>query len=492
MYSGENAGVLPLKFGCSISALAMLFKWYGILNTPVGSPVNPVPPYQPGLQGELLNPGTLNSALANYETFFSTKGSVAFDSINDLIWEGAAQVGRASNQTPVSWIGTSAIGGDATDADGTKAAIKAIQNEICAGNPVILKVKSNSLAGQHFLLAKSIVVDPNTHIQTLNVSNPGRSQGANQLYDQITGTYPQILETRLFHGSLSDPAFMDILASPNVHLVISDPLNRRTGYDPTTQTVYNEIPGANYSLQSINTPSDPGFTPETLVQEQYFSSSTEVMDGGYQVKVFGLNSGSYYLDSRSFDSAGDFNDSQYKTGTIKAGQVITLNLMHSSQTISSSNAKLSLVDYSLFAKHKDFAKANIDVIAKITPLVKSKMTLVSNFRFMVGGAGGFDLSIPASQFKALPSDQDKDCRDKKAEPTHFIYRGGKAEIHVWSSGEINIRIHDANLSNLDSNQFDQIRIEIDSTAGDTNAKLNCHDDFCSIHYDRDRGHEPHH
>ena len=167
------------KFGCSVTNLYMLLSSYGINNTPIGSPANPGAVGIPGLNGADLTPGTLNSAMANYRTNFITNGSVGFDQNNDPIWAGAAEVARAGYRSQC----TTTAGCNPNDAISKvsykhqlpsfadeETAIAGIQNEICSGNPVILKF-GKSGGGQHFMLATGIVWDSDNRVQTLRLNN---------------------------------------------------------------------------------------------------------------------------------------------------------------------------------------------------------------------------------------------------------------------------------------------------------------------------------
>jgi hypothetical protein len=193
------------QYGCSVTDLYMLFSSYGITNTPIGSPADPILDalHMAGLNGESLDPGTLNSAMANYTTNFFANGSVGFDAYNNPIWFGAAEVARAGYQAQCLFTGScdpvnapnvvSFKGlhyGEYTEPE----AIAAVQNEICSGNPVIMKFKKNTPKGQHFMLATGIVLDSqNQNKQTLRLNNPGSTQtgfSKDALYSNLRNAYP--------------------------------------------------------------------------------------------------------------------------------------------------------------------------------------------------------------------------------------------------------------------------------------------------------------
>jgi len=482
------------KYGCSITDIDMLFSSYGITHVPQGSPASPfgVTPPLPGLSGESLNPGTLNSAMANYKTNFISVGSVGFDANNDPIWPGAAQVARAGYQAqcvlsktcdPANAPNIVSFKGAYYGGYTPEEAIDAIQNEVCSGNPVMMKF-SKAGGGQHFMLATGIVFDSKNHQQTLQVNNPGDSKlGANALYTNLVSKYPSIIGYTLFHPS-ADPSMMFIAAPMGVHFVVTDPLGRRAGFNPITGTSYSEIPNASYAEQSINTPGDAGYTPSTLVDERYFISSSDVPAGSYQVQVFSVTGGSYYLDYRSYDSAGTTNDAHFQTGTLKKGATSTVTFQHSVASVPVPNATLSLNGYLIEKSYKENLKdATIGISGRLVAFSKTPLSLKSSFQFAIGGISGYQLTVPASEFKSITFHKE----------TFYYYEN--RDIRVWldRSGQFEVEIRNANLSSVDPSLLGYVSLSVDSVFGDVSSKLNCHYDFCSTNdYYHRHDHNEHH
>jgi hypothetical protein len=461
----------------------MLFSSYGIGNVPLGSPASPfgITPALPGLSGESLNPGTLNSAMANYKTNFISTGSVGFDANNNPIWVGAAQVARAGYQAQcqltgscdpanapnvVSFKGVN-YGGYSSD-----EAIDAIQNEVCSGNPVMIKF-SKATGGQHFMLATGIVLDGKGN-QTLQLNNPAINLGEKNLYTKLSATYPSIIGYVLYHPS-ADPSMMFIAAPMGVQFVVTDPLGRRAGFNPTTGVSYSEIPGAGHGEQSINTPGDPGYTPSTLVDERYFISSSDVPAGSYQVQVFSVTGGSYYLDYRSYDSTGTTNDARFQTGTLKQGASSTVAFQHSTASVPVPNASLKLGGYLIEKSYKENLKnATIGISGELIPFSKALVSLKSSFQLSIGGISGYQLDLPASAFKSRTI----------YKKTFYSYENRDVRVWLDSSGRFEAEIRDADLSSIDPSLLGYVSLSVDSVFGDTSSNLKCHDGFCSInnHY----------
>ncbi|MCP8313901.1 MAG: caspase family protein [archaeon] len=95
-----------------------------------------------------------------------------------------------------------------------------------------------------------------------------------------------------------------ITAHSPVNILVTDPTGRRVGYDPVTDSVINEIPGATYS--------GIGSEPQTI-------TIPSPLDGLYRVDAFGTASGEYNLQIDTLDSTGTLIDSITWKGTASKG-----------------------------------------------------------------------------------------------------------------------------------------------------------------------------
>jgi len=284
----------------------------------------------------------------------------------------------------------------------------------------------------------------------------------------LKSRYPTVLGYVLFHPS-SDPSMMLVTAPLNAHLVVTDPLGRRSGFDPTTSIRYAEIPGASYIDQSIDSPNEVGFTPSTLVAERYFISSQDVPPGSYQVKVFGVSSGTYYLDYRSYDSTGTTNDASYKSGTILAGASDIVSFKHSLDPVPAPNADIKVKRFSINKSQKaDPKNSIINFSGKVVPYSDKALMLNSSFRFTIGGVSGYSLALPASAF------------DYKVNNSQgrYTYHVNGVKIELQESGDFKIEILHVDLSGVDSNQTGYLRLDIDNINADINVTLKCHNEQC--------------
>ena len=97
--------------------------------------------------------------------------------------------------------------------------------------------------------------------------------------------------------SSDDPlqaASVRIVGHSPINLLATDPNSRRVGYDSESQSVVNEIPGATYS--------GPGFEPQEIV-------IPNCLNGTYEVKAIGMDTGPYTISVESLDSNGSLIDS---------------------------------------------------------------------------------------------------------------------------------------------------------------------------------------
>ncbi len=411
---------------------------------------------------------------------------MALNAQNDPLWAGAAEIAREGYRAQCKNLTNNCLPGNAPNVVSFKGSVSqfgtaeqdAVEKEICNGNPVMLKF-AKAGGGQHFMLATGYKFDVQGN-KTFILNNPGTSQGSGQVYEtDLKRNYPSILGDVLYHPS-SDPSMMFITAPVNVHFVVTDPLGRRAGFNPTTQTTYSEIPGADYSDQSIDTPNEDGFTPSTLVRERYFASSQDVPSGEFQVQVFATESGNYYLDHRSYDLTGTTNDANYKTGVLAAGSSETIILKHSTSPVGLINAQLKIEDYRIekINKKRGMRESNLAARGKLLPFSKAALELKSTFQFAIGGLNGYLLSLPADQFKVV----------KNRKETTFIYNKNGVEIEISSTGEFKMKLEKVDLSMIDSSQLEYLRVSMDTINGDIATSLKCSHNICSL---EDRKHHVH-
>lgn len=130
--------------------------------------------------------------------------------------------------------------------------------------------------------------------------------------------------------------FFEIASSTSIHMIITDPIGRRTGGDPRgvhADTAYGitwlrEIPEANYSFESIGSESDSG--DNDSIDNMKFMYSPRIPDdcGMYTIQAIGTKADSFWIDAsirRSF-SQSDSSWGLQVTGLIDKDSVVTFRL----------------------------------------------------------------------------------------------------------------------------------------------------------------------
>ena len=120
---------------------------------------------------------------------------------------------------------------------------------------------------------------------------------------------------------------------------------------------------------------------------------------------------------------------------------------------------------------------------------KGLISLKSNFQLSIGGITGYQLNLPASDFKL----------DKHHKETFYRYENRDVRVWLESSGRFEVEIKKADLSAIDPALLSYVGLSVDTVFSDARSKLKCYDEFCSIngHYrhherDRDQDHDKSH
>lgn len=119
-------------------------------------------------------------------------------------------------------------------------------------------------------------------------------------------------------GPRAGDSGLNILSSMNVRFLVIDPLGRRTGFDATTGRDTTGIPLSSYGVQPIGEPEGRG-AEETRKFVASFGTGGALVEGPYDILVFGDNEGEFWLSISVYREpvSEDFN---FK-GTIRAGGV---------------------------------------------------------------------------------------------------------------------------------------------------------------------------
>ncbi len=286
---GNNGGATDTikRWGCWMTSAAMIINFWGQKSSP---------PFQ-------TNPGNLNTWLRN------NKG---YD--GGLVVHAAITKYASVNNVSLYYKGLISGRNDAV-----------LDDYVTSGNPVIIGVdlRPNSkgvLVPNHWVVAtgKTTVGSQSTY----SINDP--IYGITTLLDKWSNNYSNIV---LFSGTPADPRTLRISAHSPVELLVTDPLGRKSGFDPTTNTTWNEIPNAIYVEQSL-APDDGSSVPAL---ENKFLDISSPLDGDYVIEMIGTGEGPYEIDSFASDLSGNIYTNAY-TGVAQNNSVDTHIISFNSST----------------------------------------------------------------------------------------------------------------------------------------------------------------
>ncbi len=268
--------------GCAIASMSMLGLAYGV---------------DTGFDGSAVNPGNMNAWL---------KANNGYTELNTVRW-------FYSLQYLSSKLGFSTIQLDALNTTDKTLTDKYVSE----GNPVVAFEKDK---GHYFLLTgladggNYFINDPfwyltkttNDLMDTANhVQNYGGDIDQANLYSHTSNLRPF-------------PRWVEIQLGSPAELLLTDSQGRKTGYDPLTGTIVEEIPGSSYAQATgiaTSQTTDADGSPKVL-------TITAPDDDLYTLSVIGTGDGPYHL---SVDTGGGSADSQieYTTGDTTDGAIDT-------------------------------------------------------------------------------------------------------------------------------------------------------------------------
>lgn len=208
-------------WGCAVTSVAMMLNFHDIKQF---------------VDGSVIDPGSLNQWLKKNGGFvkgYDEKGewysSLDWSRIGTL----TEQISTRSGTPKLEWKRLAA-----TDEN--------LNTELSNKRPPIIQVK-NTLTTSHFVVAKGIKDD------NYSINDPEWN------YPDLTNFNKNFYQIDSFKPSNTNLSYLVIVVNPEVEILVTDPLNRKTGkhiINGTTQS-YNEIPEAFYGYEEpISNPGD--------------------------------------------------------------------------------------------------------------------------------------------------------------------------------------------------------------------------------------------
>jgi hypothetical protein len=183
---------------------------------------------------------------------------------------------------------------------------------LCSGHPAMLRVTTSY--GSHFVVAvgKTVMNGTNTYL----LHDP--IWGQTTLLERYGGIY-QAAYYYQGGNSLVNRSMLEVSAHSPVQLLVTDPLGRKTGYDPRSGEIWKEIPNADYLTENINEPDGKRLADSKLLL------IPQPIPGSYLVQIIGYSAGPYTVDVIQTDVLGNTKTESFagstQTGSVDNGEV---------------------------------------------------------------------------------------------------------------------------------------------------------------------------
>ncbi len=249
-----------------------------------------------GYHGVSVTPAALNDWLVDHNGYSGLS----------IIFPKVAEYARTVANVNVQYVGTLRSRND-----------NALSTSVCQYGPEVISVigSTGNTAG-HFVTATGRAFDLSTWL----INDPAGGVARTLQYGHYANTYSG---RRIFKGpeyTVVDPlnGLVFFLHSPG-EMLITDGQGRRSGYDPATGNVYDEIPGAAYDSSAIADPEDPTDLTDATKEFEFMRAPAS----DYTVTVTGTGTGTYMLDLRAYNTSGGEGQSVFDSIPIAPGVVHT-------------------------------------------------------------------------------------------------------------------------------------------------------------------------
>lgn len=216
------------------------------------------------------DPGTFNYWLQNHD---------GYDAGNLVVHSSISEYARINN-VPLTIDGYIPTQNDTL-----------LNSYLLSGRPAIIGVDrridpdTNRPYPGHFVVATGrTTVNGNDTYEIFDPIN-----GQTTLYEQWNNDYFSAL---LISTEPDSQASLRISAHSPIELLVTDPLNRKSGYDPVAGIFWDEIPDSEYFLSSIAADGGQG---EVFPLSKVLLSQKPI-EGEYNIEIFGVGNGNYEVD----------------------------------------------------------------------------------------------------------------------------------------------------------------------------------------------------
>ena len=150
--------------------------------------------------------------------------------------------------------------------------------------------------------------------------------GATTLFDAYDDVYSSF---RVLSQVSSPPGMLSVSGHSPIELLITDPLGRRIGYDPATGTILNEIPNADYFMETLAPNGGSGQGGNALQSKNLVLYTPE--EGAYTIQVSGTGIGPYQVLSTALTQEWEVSEA-ITSGEASAGSLDIIQISYSAST----------------------------------------------------------------------------------------------------------------------------------------------------------------
>ncbi|MBK7782860.1 MAG: hypothetical protein IPJ58_19185 [Ardenticatenia bacterium] len=269
-----DGGTRMRHCGCVVTSAAMLLLYHQIAILPNGEAITPRT-----LNNYLKSPVPLKPDLSPYVTRGFTKGQ--------LDWLYLAALSNEIHEFTMESSPKIEYTGEVTTT-------LALQTEVDSDRPAFVKVGN---LDSHYVLARRYTGT------TFEISDPGA-----WLPDRSTlaaAPYNNMLKlARTYAKTNSDFSGISVVSSNPVHLLIVDPIGRRTGYDFNTGLKVLDIPLSEYVLEETYADTTGEYAPDSSMNGQNTLIVRKPLPGSYALEIYAQPDADYFVAIRGFDRDG--------------------------------------------------------------------------------------------------------------------------------------------------------------------------------------------
>jgi len=242
-------------------------------------------------------------------------------------------------------------------------------------------------------------------------------------------------------GDPNTAAALAIHTNDPVDFILTDPQGRRTGFDPITNTSYQDIPASAYSTTIYRDEQAFSFVEPPLKALDMANQ----MSGQYTLNVIGTGSGAFNIEVRTSDAAGNLVIQTY-AGTTSPGTSSHITFQGAVTAFSAFTPSLTITSASQSFRATGFF--TLGTGGAISPTTQP-LTLV---------LGRFLVTIPAGSFSMT-------------RPGVFVFQGSvngvplAAQLTQLGTNRYNFQISGAGAPDLPSANPVDVRLAIGSNGG---------------------------